>query len=687
MKKNILFILLPLVVVLIFTQRFGFAGEFKHQRYWTISNDTIKIERKAIKVDDTLRIDSSKIRKISTRNILKYLNDIDTSVSYVSWRINRVTFNLESEKSVDTSTYFPHLFIPVQNKFETFTSLGNIGAPLQADHFFSRNRSFDFFFSRNYNNYLSNSIEQKHYFLRKPLTLLSYTSGGGSSKAEQTVSVLHSQNVNKYFNFGLQYQHFGTKGIYKNQTTKDNFFTLFGSYYKNRLSIQGSLYYSRIRNKENGGIKPRDGNPNPDFYIQDTTMDAKIIPVNLSASSEIKVKSISAIVGYAFLNRWAKDKDSKGKDILVRKPVFTLKALFDASKQTRTYIDTSTSYYINYYVNKGNTHDSAMILLYQTTVIGEFEQLAKFPGLPGLRFWITNTSGKYYYFKPSDFLFKREDDKLNTTNIGAGIFSFSPYLSYNGSLRMYLNGYRAADKEVFGQMIISPWKSKKYPYVKAKIEISDNEPDIFIKNYYSNHFKWNNSFEKEKLFKLSGVIGADKWRFEAGYNIARINNYIYFGTDTLPKQASGITITTAYVQKEFKLGHFYSTNRVVWQAYDNKDVINLPTFSVFSALFVEYELVKNVLNARLGANVFFRTKFYADAYSPATGQFYNQKVKKIGDYPVVDIFADLKWKRAILFLKYEHINQGMPNNEYFSALHYPLNQRIFKFGVSWIFYD
>jgi len=236
-------------------------------------------------------------------------------------------------------------------------------------------------------------------------------------------------------------------------------------------------------------------------------------------------------------------------------------------------------------------------------------------------------------------------------------------------------------------MVISPWKSEEYPYVKAKIEISDKEPDLFMKNYFSNHFKWNNSFEKEKWFMLGGVIGADKWRFEAGYNLARINNYLFFDTTGVPSQAYGVTITSAYVQKEFKLGGLRFTNRVVWQANSNQDVLSLPTFTIFSALSYEYELVKNVLVGRIGANVFYRTKFYAEAYSPATGQFYNQNEKLIGEYPMVDAFLDFKWKRAVIFFKADHVNQGILNNEYFSTIHYPLNRMIFKIGVSWIFYD
>ncbi len=681
MKRYIKLKIAPLFIILILSQRLLLAGDTYQRTNDSYLSDTIG--KKAPKSDskDSLTIDSSLTRKVSAKNILCFINGVDTSNRIISWRFNPIYFDLEVAKGVDTSIYFPHLFIPTQKRLETLTSLGNLGAPLQADHFFNRGRGYDFLFSRFYGVYMLNTAEQKHFYLRRPLTLISYTSGGGSSIGEQSIRATHSQNVNKYLNFGLTYDNYGTKGIYKNQKTKDNFFSLFASYYKDRFSVQGAISYSRIRNNENGGLEQ-------DSSMNDATIEPSLISFQLKgASSEIRKKSVSGVVGYTLINRWVGELDKKGNKIMVKKPVFTLKAIFDANKQTRTYSDTSKLFYENYYISKGSTHDSAMILLYQSTILAEFEQLAKLPGLPGVRFWITNTSGRYYYFKPTDFLFKREDDKISTNHVGVGIFSYSPYLSYSGSLRMYLNGYRAADKELLGQMVISPWKTEDYPYIKAKVEISDREPDLFSKNYFSNHFKWDNDFAKEKWFMLGGSIGADKWRFEAGYNLVRINDFVYFDTKGLPSQTSGVTITSAFVQKEFKLGRFYSTNRVVWQAYDNKEAISLPNFTFFSSLYFEYELVKKVLTARIGANVFFRTKFYADAFSPATGQFYNQKTKKIGDYPIVDAFADFKWKRAVIFLKFDHINQGIPNNEYFSALHHPLNRRIFKFGVSWIFYD
>lgn len=685
MKSQKYLKILPLFIICLMFQRFVIAGEQEnHQKSSIGTIDTTKLTQSIAKVDSSLA--KKEVTKREEKNILDILNGVVKENKIISWQLNRTTFDLDLVEGIDSTLNTPHLILPKQKRLESLTFLGNMGSPIQSDHFFSRNHNYSFLFSRNYIDYTP--TVQKQYHLRRPLTIINYSMGGKTSESEQILRVLHSQNVNKYLNFGLTYDFYGTKGIYMDQETKNNFFSLFSSYYRNRFSFQGTAYFNRIRNKENGGLEPKKGNSNPDFFIQDTTVENKLIPFKLhGSSSEIRQKGASMILGFSVINRWIKSTDSSGNETRTRKPIFTVKALFDVNKNTRKYIDTTTNIYKNYYISKGNTRDSVMLMTYESTLMGEIEQIAKFPGLPGLRFWISNIRGNYYYYKPGDFIYNRNNDRIEANLIGVGTYSYSPYLSYSGSLRIYISGYRAADKELFGQMIISPWKSLELPYVRGKIEISDKEPDIFLKNYFSNNFKWDNNFSKEKWFALSGSIGAEKWRFEAGYNLVRINNYVYFDTTGVPSQTSGVTITSAFVQKEFKLGIMHFNNRIVWQANTNNIALSLPTFSLFSSLFFQYELVKNVLVGQIGASVFYRTKFYASAYSPATGQFYNQKEKQIGEYPVVDAFVNFKWKRAVLFFKLDHVNQGIPNNEYFSALHYPLNRMIFKLGVSWVFYD
>jgi hypothetical protein len=72
---------------------------------------------------------------------------------------------------------------------------------------------------------------------------------------------------------------------------------------------------------------------------------------------------------------------------------------------------------------------------------------------------------------------------------------------------------------------------------------------------------------------------------------------------------------------------------------------------------------------------------------PATGQFFIQRERKTGNYPVFDPFANFHLKRANIFVKYNHINQGWPDNDYFHTIGYPINPGGVRFGVSWNFYD
>lgn len=603
-------------------------------------------------------------------------------VSY-AWHMDSRTFDLVEDKAIDTSLFLTHLVLPKQMQLVTQTHLGNLGSPIQSDDFFSRNYNYQFFFSRGYDDYRHELLSAKHYNVKTPHTILGYSSGGKRKEADQLLHVFHTQNVNRYLNFGVNYDYYNAKGVYENQLTRDNVFSAFASYYKKRVSAQAVFGYTYIRNKENGGLED-------DYFIQDTVLESALVPFMLeSASTEFRQRSISTMAGYDILTRNVKLKGVDGADSVVVKPLLTAKLFFEANRYTRVYSDSETdsSYYKNFYISTAATHDSVYQLNYTTTMLVELTQLAKYPGLPGLRFWASNTAGNYYYFKPTDFIYGNSNNKFNTSHIGAGVYSQSPYLSYSGSLRYYVEGYRVNDKELYGQLTISPWKSVELPYVKGQLLISDKEPDMFIQNYFSNHFMWANSFDKEQRFMVGGVLGADKWKFEMGYNLARVENYLYFDSVGMPVQADGVTITSAYVQKALKLGIFNFVSKVLWQNNTNKDVLSLPQLSVFGSIFFEYELVKNALLGQLGVSGFYRTKFYADGYMPATGQFTHQRAKKIGDYPFVDVFLNFRWKRANLFFKYEHMNEGTPNNEYFTAYHHPANRRVLKFGLSWIFYN
>jgi hypothetical protein len=67
--------------------------------------------------------------------------------------------------------------------------------------------------------------------------------------------------------------------------------------------------------------------------------------------------------------------------------------------------------------------------------------------------------------------------------------------------------------------------------------------------------------------------------------------------------------------------------------------------------------------------------------------FYRQNDVEIGNYPKVDAFLKMKLKRARLFIKFEHANFGLTGSDYYVGIYQPMAPRVFRFGVSWSFYD
>ena len=62
--------------------------------------------------------------------------------------------------------------------------------------------------------------------------------------------------------------------------------------------------------------------------------------------------------------------------------------------------------------------------------------------------------------------------------------------------------------------------------------------------------------------------------------------------------------------------------------------------------------------------------------------FYNQREIECGNYPLMNVFANMKLSKVRFFVMMSHVNQGLMGNNYFSMPHYPLNPRRFQIGLS-----
>jgi hypothetical protein len=98
-------------------------------------------------------------------------------------------------------------------------------------------------------------------------------------------------------------------------------------------------------------------------------------------------------------------------------------------------------------------------------------------------------------------------------------------------------------------------------------------------------------------------------------------------------------------------------------------------------------VLKNAARIQVGVSMFYTSAYFANAYMPATAQFYLQDEKKYGNYPFIDFFFNAQVKNVRIFFKVDHLNSGMMGDTYIQTPGNPMNGRAFKIGFSWRFFD
>lgn len=229
------------------------------------------------------------------------------------------------------------------------------------------------------------------------------------------------------------------------------------------------------------------------------------------------------------------------------------------------------------------------------------------------------------------------------------------------------------------------------------------DPDFFLCNYHSKHYSWNHEdFNKQKHTHFGGAVSFPKTKTSVRVGWDFISDYTYLATwhelsaanlqinhraDVLQAK-NDVHVFTAELAQDFKAGILNWENRITYQLCEQDNVLPLPKLNVWSNLYIDFKIAK-VLKCHFGADVSYFTRYYAPEYVPALGQFAvqtNGAVKtKVGNYPFVDVYANFVLKGCRFFVMMSHVNMGQKPYQYFTVPHYPMNERVFRFGISWNF--
>jgi hypothetical protein len=151
-----------------------------------------------------------------------------------------------------------------------------------------------------------------------------------------------------------------------------------------------------------------------------------------------------------------------------------------------------------------------------------------------------------------------------------------------------------------------------------------------------------------------------------------------------------INIITAQLDQKLKLGPLHWDNILTFQSSSNQDVLPLPTLNIFTNLYLKFVFAK-VLSVELGGTATYFTTYKAPQFVPQLNQFAIQENDdykvELGNFPFVDVYANLHLKHARFFVMMTNITSSSFNRKSFLTPHYPLNRQVFKMGVSWNFFN
>jgi hypothetical protein len=201
---------------------------------------------------------------------------------------------------------------------------------------------------------------------------------------------------------------------------------------------------------------------------------------------------------------------------------------------------------------------------------------------------------------------------------------------------------------------------------------------------------WDNDFSKVSTTRLQASLDIPRWKLHASAGYALLANNIYYDTlGVIRQNTDPMSILTASLRKDFHLGILRLENTALFQLSSREDVVPLPKLALNLRWYLQFPIVReDVLKMQLGVDARWNTLWYTPGFNLVTGTFYNQNEQQYGNTPLFDVFMNLQWKKASIFLKYENAGQGWPTgkHDYFSAHHYIHTNRVIKFGIYWPFY-
>ena len=550
--------------------------------------------------------------------------------------------------------------------------LGNVGLP--SPNYLFRYGTDDSGFRLYQFPYANDRFNEKEVkYLKSPGPFVDLTATRGRFKF-QAFKMLYTQTFQSRFTVTVKFSRHSSTGYYLKQLSSTQNFYVSNHYTTKNERFGYYLYYLDNQNKhsENGGISS--------VLLNDSTVLLKktLLPVKLSGAERTNKER------KAMFNPWLK-VNKRADSIPGLDHFIQWKSAY--AGRLYWYTDSapwSDQFYGNIYLDTLKTNDSSRVKQF----INELNYTVKSS---------SNRFGMSAGYKNELNLLSQQYDSTFINHIAQADLLYSNFIVDDTSAKagfetkfnlQYVAGganvgnYKAESNSIW-------WLNlRKGRNVYLDVLTENRNADHLYNNWIANNFYWfNNGFKKQQQTQVQAGVNFNRV-FRASVFYQDVFNYLYFDENALPAQFHK-NIQTAGVQIGFAkvfLGHLGVALDHTYQNASH-DIVRVPQHVTGGKLYFVYNSRKNTLQFQLGARAQLYQSFKAYAYMPATQTFYLQDVYNTSSSPFLDLYMHARLRPAAVFFSMENVLQGSGRLDYSFVPGYYQHERMFRFGISWMFFD
>ena len=630
-----------------------------------------------------------------------------------AWTVDKKYGNM-SDADVDT---LHHMFMNTdlpEGIEGHYNSLGNVGSPRQSRIYMERPITPDFIFVAPFDMFFVDTDNFRFYNTKSPFMNVTYNWNGSKNTGSDHVKVLYTNNAGKKFNFGGIFDYIYGRGYYDTQSTSYMNASAWASYIADKYNFHFYYQHNFMKTAENGGIEDEGYITNPENMARELTSND--IPTVLSQTwnrQEHDVVFFNHHYNIGFYRDEEVDSVTTKEVFVPVSKIFHSVKLRNMMRNHRAYKETE-NYHSYTYLPGDSTQDYTkyfnMKTLLGVSMCEGFNKWAMFGlnayvGYEHNRFVLPDSTRYGGLYTNKTGLVDNQSYKEHNILVGGQIIrTQGTTVHYNLDGEFVVAGEDVGQFEVDGHAEVNLPLLGDTAQVALNASIKNIGPSFYFDHYHSKHAWWENEMENEFRQRIEGVIDIPHTHTKITLGVENIKNYCYFqntgialptsdgksvvSNNVSPMQCSdNIQVVSANLRQNFKLGILHWENDITYQTCSHSDVLPLPVVSLYTNLYLRFKIAK-VLKTEFGADMKYFTEYNAPDYSPVIGMFMNQhqqKKEKVGNYPLLSVYANFDLKRTRFYVMYHHFNQS--DGRYFWSPNYPMNPASIRFGLSWNFYD